>query len=128
MSGHAGAGAKGTRAAPPPLPEAAWQRTVLDLAKLQGWLCYHTRDSRGSEPGFPDWVLVRDRVIFAELKSDAGKLRPAQRRWIGRLADAGAEAYVWRPRDWDEVKAALTWRVVGWKPPLIGNVETGGRL
>jgi len=96
-----------------PVSERDWQRTVLDLAKLQGWLAYHTRDSRGSEPGFPDWVLVRDRVVFAELKRDAGKLTREQRHWLAQLAAAGAEAYVWRPRDWDEVKAALTWRVVG---------------
>ena len=51
--------------------------------------------------------------MFAELKRDAGKLTREQRHWLVRLAGAGAEAYVWRPRDWDEVKAALTWRVVG---------------
>lgn len=112
----------------PQMSERDWQGQVLDLAKLQGWLAYHVFDSRRSEPGFPDWVLVRDRVMFAELKSDTGRLTAAQRHWLGRLADAGAEAHVWRPRDWDEVKAALTRRLAGWKPPMVSDVQSGQRL
>ena len=50
--------------------------------------------------GFPDWLAVGSRVLLFELKKERGKLRPEQREWIGRLRQAGAEVYVWRPTDW----------------------------
>jgi hypothetical protein len=91
--------------------EAALQALILDAARWTGWFVYHTHDSRRSQPGFPDLVLVhRDtgRVLFRELKTDKGKLTPAQREWLGYLSiqhDAG----VWRPADWTSgaVLAAL---------------------
>ena len=88
--------------------ERDWQRTVIDYAKLRGWdLRYHTQHSLGSDPGFPDWLLVRDRVVFAELKGHAGKLSPAQGAWIAGLKTAGAEVYVWWPTDWPDVERVL---------------------
>jgi hypothetical protein len=64
-------------------------------------MVYHTHDSRRSEPGFPDLVLVRhERLLFVELKSGKGKLTPAQAQWFGRLSQAGASVRVWRPSDW----------------------------
>ena len=84
------------------LGERAFQEAVLQLARLHGWLAYHTHDSRRSQAGFPDLVLVRgQRVVFAELKSAKGRVRPAQRVWLDRLEAAGAETYLWRPSDWD---------------------------
>ena len=47
---------------------------VVDLARTLGWRVYHTYDSRRSQPGFPDLVLVRERILFLELKSETGKL------------------------------------------------------
>lgn len=87
--------------------EREWQAQVLEAAQLMGWLGYHTHDSRRSAPGFPDLVLVRERVLFAELKTDTGRLRPEQATWLERLRDAGAEAYLWRPRNWDGVLDTL---------------------
>jgi hypothetical protein len=59
------------------LTERDWQRTVIDYAKLRGWqLRYYTQHSLGSEPGFPDWVLCRERVVFVELKGSIGNSRP----------------------------------------------------
>ena len=83
----------------PPLTERQWQTEVVNLARHQGWLVYHTYDSRRSEPGFPDLVLVRGAVIFVELKTDKGRLTKAQKRWLTRLRDAGADVWVWRPCD-----------------------------
>lgn len=61
---------------------------IRALAKRLDWLVYHTHDSRRSEPGFPDLVLVRDaRVIFAELKTQRGRVSPAQDVWLKRLAE-----------------------------------------
>lgn len=86
-------------------PAAAWserelQSYVQATAKQLGLLCYHTHDSRRSEPGFPDCVLVGPAgLLFAELKAERGRLTVEQRRWGSKLAQAGAAWTVWRPRD-----------------------------
>jgi hypothetical protein len=90
------------------LSEKEWQRQVLDLALLYGWRhAYHTFDSRRSSSGWPDLCLVRERVVFAELKSEKGKVSAAQADWLAALEAAGAETYVWRPSDVVDVMQAL---------------------
>lgn len=81
--------------------ESELQRAILELAKMLGWMAYHTFDSRRSAEGFPDLVLVRgDRVLFVELKSDTGQLRPAQVSWLDALWQVEhVETYLWRPDD-----------------------------
>lgn len=90
--------------------EAAAQKTIVQLATLCGWLGYHTFDSRRSAGGFPDLVLTRDRVLYAELKKQGEKPRPDQIVWLDALASAGAEVYVWTIDDLDEVKSILSRR------------------
>jgi len=104
--------------------EKQFQRSVIDMARIAGWLAYHTYDSRRSEPGFPDLVLVKPpRLIFAELKSEKGRLTPAQRRWLARLRECrGIEVYLWRPRDWNSIVETLARAPV--IPPYRG-VGTG---
>ena len=76
---------------------------VIREARRLGWRVYHTHDSRRSEPGFPDLCMVRGgRVVYAELKSERGKLTAEQKRWLEDLRGAGQEAYMWRPADWPE--------------------------
>ncbi|MDP9439871.1 MAG: VRR-NUC domain-containing protein [Actinomycetota bacterium] len=89
--------------------EKEFQAQVLDLARRSGWCCYHTHDSRRSAPGFPDLVLVRAPVVvFAELKTETGKVRPEQRDWLAALKRCeGVEARLWRPRDWPEIEEVL---------------------
>jgi hypothetical protein len=87
--------------------EKLFQDAVVEMAKLLGWSAYHTHDSRRSEPGFPDLVLVRDRVLFRELKMGDGIVTAAQIRWLERLERAGADAKVWRPLDWPEIETTL---------------------
>jgi len=85
------------------MTERAFQQAVENLALRAGWLVYHTHDSRRSRPGFPDLVLVhaaRGLVLFRELKTQTGRLTPAQKRWLTDLKTAGADAAVWRPLDW----------------------------
>ena len=81
--------------------EKKLQAVVLELARRSNWLAYHTFDSRRSEPGFPDLVMVRSgRLLFVELKSATGLMRPEQRLWRERLVKTDAEYYEWRPHDW----------------------------
>lgn len=90
------------------MTEREWQSRVTDFATLRKWRWYHTHDARRSNPGYPDLTLVRrGRLIFAELKSQTGRLTPHQREWLGALNEA-AEAYCWRPSDWPEVQAVLS--------------------
>ena len=95
------------------MSEKRFQASVLELAQICGWHCYHTHDSRRSEPGFPDLVLVRgDRLLFRELKTDKGRMSPAQVQWIIELSGAGADVCVWRPHDWPVIEQQLKQRVM----------------
>lgn len=99
----------GLPALAPGVTEAEFQRRVMREAKRRGWLAYHTHDSRRSEPGFPDLVMLRaGRLLFAELKSAAGAPTDAQAEWLAALrAVEGAEVYLWRPADWPQIMEAL---------------------
>jgi hypothetical protein len=95
------------------LTEKEWQAQVVQLARLYGWRVFHPLHSRGSEPGWPDLVLVRPPVmIITELKTDGGRLRPAQREWLAdleRVSEANSTVHVgvWRPADFDQVHGIL---------------------
>ncbi len=85
----------------PTMTERELLDAVRDACRWSGLLVYHTHDSRRSERGFPDLVLVGPAgVIFRELKAERGRLTLDQREWLDRLRQAGAAAAVWRPRDW----------------------------
>lgn len=109
-----------TRALKLKVPEAAFQSSVIEFAQMHGWKMAHFRPAMTSKGwrtpvtadgrGFPDLVLVRDRVVFAELKGTDGRLRPEQRDWLDALSAAGCEAYLWSPNDWDAIHDALARR------------------
>lgn len=93
-----------------PVSEAEFMRQVVRLAGLFGWLVYHTHDSRRSQAGFPDLTLAhpgRGELVFAELKSARGRVRPEQQAWLEALRAAGQRAYLWRPGDWPEIEEVL---------------------
>ena len=94
-------------AKPEPQDEKAFQAEVVKLAKSLGWKKYHTYDSRKSDAGFPDLVLVRERVIYAECKTDDGELTADQLNWRDWLLAAKQEWHCWRPRDWAEIERIL---------------------
>jgi hypothetical protein len=94
----------------PAISEASWQRTVTETAAFLGWLIYHTHDSRHSVSGFPDLVLVRERIVYAELKTETGKMTAAQRTWQHALVAAEGEHHVWRPADYHRMVAVLKHR------------------
>ena len=85
------------------LTERELQNELLLAAMKLGWMVYHTHDSRRSHPGFPDLVLLRPpRLIFAELKSEKGRVREYQEHWLNALRQVPqVETYLWRPTDWD---------------------------
>src|SRR5205823_7610491 len=86
------------------IAEKPFMAAVIKIAKLRGWMLYHTHDSRRSTSGFPDLVLVRPpRLIFAELKSQSGKPSMAQVEWLDALSGCGFEVHLWRPSDLERV-------------------------
>lgn len=93
--------------------EAAFQTQIVNLAKTYQWMVYFTYDSRRSPPGFPDLILVRDgEIVFAELKTESGRVRPDQKVWIAALsvvagACASVDVYLWRPSDFDRINNRL---------------------
>ena len=94
--------------------EADFQAQLVDAAKRMGYRAYHTHDSRKSEEGFLDLVLVsrrQRRLIFAELKNNTERERPEQKGWADDLAACpGVEVYLWRFMDWNTVLKLLAGR------------------
>ena len=108
----------------PQMSEKQFLAQVIELAKLYGWSCAHFRSARiqrkdGSHyyatpvqadgEGWPDLVMARPpRLIFAEIKSESGIPSEAQMDWINCLnLCPPAEAYLWRPKDFDHIVAIL---------------------
>ena len=88
-------------------PEKKLQAEIIGMAvgsrtrpSPLGWRAYHSYFSDRSEAGWPDLVLVRDRIIYAELKTMKGRLTRAQEEWRDALVFAGATFYLWRPCCW----------------------------
>ena len=101
-----------------PYTEADFTRDVLHLAHLYGWRTAHFLPGmnrrgkwqtavQGDGKGFLDLVLIRERIIWAELKSENGKVTPEQKDWIKSLTSAGQEVYVWKPSEWHEIESVL---------------------
>ncbi len=86
------------------------QAAIVEAARMLGWRVAHFRAARTAHgwrtpvaadgAGWPDLCLVRERIIFAEIKGDGDRVRPDQQAWLDTLAAAGAAVYVWRPQDW----------------------------
>jgi hypothetical protein len=102
--------------------EKGFMWAIYELGALHGWTVAHFRPAHEGPAyrtpvafdgaGFPDLVLARDGdgVIFAEVKTDVGKMSPAQRAWRAVLQDCpGVEYYCWKPQDWPAIEERLTW-------------------
>ena len=104
------------------MKESYFQSQVIMLAKLHGWLVMHTRAVEirpgvwktplQGHAGFPDLVLAHKTrgVVFAELKTDTGRLSMNQKDWQETLQASSAEVYVWRPKDLDQISTRLARR------------------
>lgn len=101
-----------TPADPRRMTEEQLLEAVLDLAGALGWYAHHDRPARTADGkwrtaiqgdrGFPDLCLAHPRhgTIFRELKDAHRPLEDDQRAWLEALANGGADAGVWRPKDW----------------------------
>lgn len=103
---------------PRKISEKAFQAHVIRAAKLNGWMVAHFRPGmtkrgrwvtpvQGDGAGFPDLVLVKDRVLFVELKVGKGVLSNNQKKWARALGMANASVDVWRPDNMDEIWLVL---------------------
>ena len=102
--------AKNTASSYSSLSEKDFMAQVVQYAKLHKWHVYHTFDSRKSEAGFPDLVMVKHKIVFAELKREGGKLTDAQKAWrdvllpIEEATDYKVEVHVWYPSNWPQIE------------------------
>jgi hypothetical protein len=99
------------------------QRGIIDMAHRLGWRVAHfppIPTTRGGQTwyltpvaadgkGFPDLMLVRERVVYVEVKGDKDRLRPEQEVWLSSLRMAGQEVHVWRTAEYEsgEVESVL---------------------
>lgn len=84
---------------------------VIDLCRHNGLLVAHFRAAQaktgrwitavqGDGKGYPDLTICGPGgLMFRELKSASGWVKPDQRVWLDALAGAGMDAAVWKPRD-----------------------------
>ena len=79
--------------------EPEFQKEVIEFAQERGWQFYHANESRRDEPGFPDLVLWRERLMFRELKVGRRILESRQRDTMRAMRGAGADVGLWRPPD-----------------------------
>lgn len=90
--------------------ESEFEDAVITAAQLGGWRVHAERPARTAhggwrtavkgDTGWPDLALAHPRrglFVLAELKSESGRVRPEQRRWLDDLEAAGVTCRVWRP-------------------------------
>lgn len=91
--------------------EAAFMAAVVRTATANGWVVYHTFDSRRSVPGFPDLVMIRGPALLAVECKRSKREQPtaAQKKWLAAFQGVpGATVGVWSPEMWAEIVATLT--------------------
>ena len=102
-----------------PFFEKDFQALLIEAAHLLGWHVYSIPDSRrATVKGWPDCVLWKvkpgtTRMIFAELKTDNGRISPEQKSVMADLeiiaAASGSmlETHIWRTKDWTAILKTL---------------------
>jgi hypothetical protein len=117
---------------PPRQTERRFQAQVIELAEVLGWKIRHDRATNQrrdcrvchapfrcagcstpltivrNDPGLLDLLLTRrPRIIWAEIKTDRGKLTDDQKLMLAELRECGQEAYVFRPKTWEQIVRLL---------------------
>lgn len=113
------------------------QRAIIDCARRLGWRVAHfppVPTERGwrtpvaaDGKGFLDLILLRERLVVAEVKGDTDRLRPEQQVWIDAWSLAGIPVYIWTPEGWasGNIEAVLRWRQGSDESPPTGPVVPG---
>jgi hypothetical protein len=92
------------------ISEAQFQRQVVDIATWHNWLVDHTPPMRSAKGavftggliGKTDLVLFSLKgkgIIYAELKSETGRVSPSQALFKNVILKNGGEYYLWKPSD-----------------------------
>ena len=91
------------------LTHEGFQNQIIGVAKWNGWMVYHTHNSRRSTKGFPDLCMARrGRIVFAELKVGKDRPFPAQKEWFLELSkNAHVRVCLWFPHDWEDLVKVL---------------------
>ena len=104
------------------MSEKDFENTVVEYAQRMGWKVIHIPTIKaenehgevyyltpyvGDGKGFPDWIFIRERVVWPELKKQKGKLSDDQKKWRDWLLAAKQEWYCWRPSDWEQIVEIL---------------------
>lgn len=104
------------------MTEAALQAHIVADARSLGVrdeFIYHTYDSRRSQIGFPDLLILHNgRALAIECKSEKHGTQPArlalQHAWLAQFSMlTDVQAYLFKPSDYIEgrVRTALLWLV-----------------
>lgn len=101
--------------------EKVFMDAVIQIAQTCGWDAHHIKPAKYGAtwktdglPGMPDLILIGQRgqgIIWAELKTDKGKLTEVQEARIVQLISNGEEVHIWRPRDLEKIKERLSKRL-----------------
>lgn len=93
--------------------EKELQKAVVEMAHRFGWTVAHFSKGVAGKgervwmtpaaydgKGFPDLIMVRERLMIRELKVGKNPLSLEQRMWIDLLTVAGVDVEVWTDKDW----------------------------
>lgn len=87
---------------------AALFAKLQTLAQAEGWESFDTYNALGEDAGL-QCILVREAVLFVDLKEVGEPLTVLQQRWQEALRRAGQqEVYTWTIADWETMHARLT--------------------
>ena len=102
--------------------EKMFQDAIMEFAQFNAWRRVHFRPARvlrggkeiyetpidGDGKGFPDTEFVRERIVKAELKFGRRKPTAEQLQWLDAYERVGVEAYLWYPKDAEQIIEVLT--------------------
>lgn len=100
-------------AVPRTIPEAGLLWRICAEATEHGWSWLHIPDSRRLNPEAAGWVdlfLTHPESPLAlawEVKTELGRVRPEQRRWLADLDGRTIRSAVVRPSDWELIARVL---------------------